>query len=325
MHQKIQRSTEEYMLIALSFGGVLSITPFAIIRMIHGEWLMGLIDSILVLGMASLGLFVFRTGKTGAVGIILSIFALTGVAIIAYVKGPSVIYWAYPTMVGVYFIVRPRLAIALTFIGALVIVPALLNKMEFISLIVVIMTLSVNNLFAYIFSTRMQAQQDQLSMLIRRDPLTGAGNRRALNEKMDELIAVKKRTNQKSSLIVLDIDHFKSINDNYGHSVGDQVLIKLTESINARIRETDCLYRFGGEEFVVVLTGAGIEAASQISEELRLIIESKNLLDGKVVTASFGVAEYIDDESAGDWLSRGDKAMYNAKESGRNRTCISKS
>jgi len=273
--------------------------------------------------MAFLGLFVFRTGKTDAAGIVLSVFALTGVTIIAYVKGPSVIYWAYPTMVGVYFIVRSRLAIVLTFIAILIIVPGLLYEMEPVPLVVMIMTLSVTNLFAYIFSARMHAQQRQLSLLVRRDPLTGAGNRRALTEKLDELIAVKKRTEQTSSLIVLDIDHFKSINDSHGHSVGDQVLIRLTETINGRIRETDCLYRFGGEEFVVVLTGAGLNAANKISEELRLIIESNNLLDGKVVTASFGVAEYINNESAGDWLSRGDEAMYNAKESGRNKTCVS--
>ena len=98
----------------------------------------------------------------------------------------------------------------------------------------------------------MHEQSEQLSLLIRKDPLTGVGNRRALEEKLDEYTASQQRTKIVASLIMIDLDHFKNINDVYGHIVGDQVLIKLTEIINSRIRISDNLYRFGGEEFVII-------------------------------------------------------------------------
>lgn len=322
MQLNMQRSNEEYMVMTLAFGGVIAILPFAVIRFSHGEWLVGLVDSMLVVGMALLGSYVFVTHKVKLASLVLTIFALTGMTTIVYLKGPGVVYWAYPTMVGVYFILAPRLAIKLTLLTALVMIPALHNRMEIISFMAVGITLVVNNLFAYIFAKRMQHQQDQLTMLVRSDSLTGAGNRRAMNEKLDEIVTANKRTKRISSLVVLDVDFFKRINDNYGHAIGDQVLVNLVKLIKTRIRETDCLYRFGGEEFVLVLSGAGQGEAVKIAETYRLMIESSVLIEDMVVTISLGVAEIFGGESASDWMERADRAMYEAKETGRNRTCV---
>lgn len=319
----MKRTTEEYLLIAISFAGLLSVSPFAVIRFLNGEILVGLLDAVLVIGMGSVGIYVAKTRKVAGAGIILGVFSLTGVIIISYLKGPSVIYWAYPTTVGVYFITKPRVAATITIVAGLLIVFSIVNKIEGITLALIIVSLTVTNIFAYMFANRMQDQQQKLSLLVRQDPLTGAGNRLALNDKLNEVIALHNRTKQQTSLIVLDVDHFKSINDTYGHAIGDQVLVRLTELLKKSIRETDSVYRFGGEEFVIILLQTSIDSTTKIAEKIRVLIESSSLVENKAVTVSLGVAEYIDKELAVDWLKRGDDAMYNAKETGRNKTCTS--
>lgn len=317
-----QRSNQEFMLMTLTFGGVIAITPFAIIRFMHGEWLVGLVDALMIIGMGVIGVYVYITHNTKFTSVLLTVFGLSGMTIIIYLIGPSASFWAYPTMVGVYFILAPRLAIQLTLLAAVMLAPALINKMDVVPFIALSITLVINNLFAYMFAIRMQRQQDQMALLVRKDPLTGAGNRRALDEKLDEIVAVNKRSHQFASLVVFDVDNFKRVNDQYGHPVGDQVLIKLTELINSRIRETDCLYRFGGEEFVVVLMGAGKKSATTIAEQFRLLIESNTIIEGEVITISLGVAELIEGETVKSWFERSDKAMYRAKETGRNRVNV---
>ena len=317
----MQRTTEESILMSFSYGGAISIFPFAVIRFMQGEFIVGLVDSILVLGMLLLGTYVYITHKTKIASLVLTVFALAGMTFVVHLKGPSVVFWAYPTMVGVYFILPPRMAIKLTLLAAVSMAPALFDKMEFTAFIAVGMTLVVNNVFAFLFAKRMQRQKSQLTQLVRLDPLTGVGNRRSLNDKLDDIVALNNRKPQQMSLVVLDVDYFKRINDNYGHTAGDQVLIKLTEIINARIRETDCLYRFGGEEFVVVLTETNQETALKIAEQLRKLIEDADILENKSVTASLGVAEIIKGDNADSWIDRGDRAMYHAKETGRNKVC----
>jgi len=310
------------MLLIISFGGALAIFPFSVVRFIQGEWLVGVVDLTLVVGMVVLGAFVYVTHKIKLVSLALTIFVLSGMTLLIHLKGPELIYWAYPTLIGVYFILAPRQAMYLTLLTILAITPALINKIEMITFITIVMTLVVNNIFVYLFASRMHKHAKELSFLVRRDPLTGVGNRRALDEKLEELIALNKRTNQSTSLIILDVDHFKNVNDTYGHAIGDQVLFKLTDSLKSRIRETDSLYRYGGEEFVVVLIGARLGDAKDIAEELRLGIESNKLIDDeKVVTISLGVAEFAQGETGSSCLERCDQALYRAKESGRNKVC----
>jgi diguanylate cyclase (GGDEF)-like protein len=150
------------------------------------------------------------------------------------------------------------------------------------------------------------------------DPLTGAGNRRALNKKLDQLVATYRRTAMPMSAILLDLDNFKIVNDAGGHAAGDEVLRRVADIIATRIRLTDNLYRFGGDEFVVLATSATGETAAKLAEDIRDLV-ARALADIALpVTASLGVAEYIADESVEHWLARADKAMYKAKASGKN-------
>lgn len=315
-------TNKQFLLLALSFGGATAIMPFAAMRFFNEEWLVGIVDTVMVLGMLSLGIYVYITKKIKLASILLVILALSGVALVIHLKGPSLLYWAYPTMIGTYFLLKPLLAAKLTSITILLIMLTLIQQVPLAEYVMVLITLTVNNYFSYVFTTQMINKSDELSLLVRCDSLTGIGNRRALDEKIAELIAFNLRTGQAASLIFLDIDHFKRVNDIYGHRTGDQVLIQLTELVNRRIRQTDNIYRFGGEEFVIVLVDAKLHAAQSIAEEIRGTIENATFLKDRTLTVSMGVAEYIPQESPSAWLERGDKALYQAKEDGRNRTRV---
>jgi len=121
---------------------------------------------------------------------------------------------------------------------------------------------------------------------------------------------------------MFDIDNFKTINDEFGHQEGDQILINLAKVLKRSIRGTDQLYRYGGEEFIVIANGAGILKASELAEKLRQILDTSNISNSAKVTASFGVAELQKHESTARWIDRADKAMYRAKRAGKNRVCI---
>jgi len=159
-----------------------------------------------------------------------------------------------------------------------------------------------------------------------RDPLTGTGNRIALDNALRRECQLAERYAQSVSLLVLDIDHFKLINDNHGHSVGDQVLQLVAERIHNVTRETDMTFRYGGEEFVVVLSITDREGAAIIAERLRLIIEHEafNTDVGPVnITVSVGASCLQAQDNIKQLFDRADDALYKAKHQGRNQVvCI---
>ncbi len=160
---------------------------------------------------------------------------------------------------------------------------------------------------------------DELADLALYDPLTGAHNRRYLVPQIERNLADFERYARMSSLLMIDLDHFKRINDEFGHSQGDKVLRAMVALIEDRIRGVDMLYRLGGEEFLVILSEVGSTTAAKIADELRIGIEGLEALPGQTVTVSIGVCDVTKAESAEDWLAKADAAMYSAKEKGRNR------
>jgi diguanylate cyclase (GGDEF)-like protein len=154
------------------------------------------------------------------------------------------------------------------------------------------------------------------------DPLTGMLNRKALGQRVLELAQQSRITAQPIGLIVADIDHFKHVNDTHGHAAGDAVLRAVAHELRGTLRAFDLLYRTGGEEFLVLLPGAGVEAAVALAEAMRAGIEAAPL-GGHRVTMSFGAAasapgEVFDFEAV---FGAADAALYEAKHGGRNRVC----
>ena len=157
------------------------------------------------------------------------------------------------------------------------------------------------------------------------DPLTGLGNRAAFDRRIREARQLMERSSIPTTLVLLDIDHFKLVNDTYGHAIGDEVLKVLAQTIEKHIRESDFAARYGGEEFATVLLGTQLIEGRRMAERLREAIAVMDLGEKaraaglKTVTASFGVAEISADTNGQTWIELTDKALYRAKANGRNR------
>jgi sigma-B regulation protein RsbU (phosphoserine phosphatase) len=159
----------------------------------------------------------------------------------------------------------------------------------------------------------------QLRQEARSDPLTGLPNRRHFDLALEERLA-RASTNRHSdafSVAILDIDHFKPINDTYGHEVGDQVLKQLALILSSQIRESDLAARIGGEEFALLIPETSLEEANSVLERLRLAIET-HPWQPVPVTASVGVTGYLEGDTRESLITRADSALYRAKHLGRN-------
>ena len=320
--QSARDSAEGFLPIILSAAGALGVMPFAVIRFMHGQWLAGTLDIIIVISMITLGTFVYRTRRVRFASISLSVICIGGVLSTVYLGGPQQVFWAYPALMAVFYLVRPREAITFALVLVSALIPILLPGENGFRTTTVLITIVVMSSFAYAFSVVTNRQRDLLIKLATKDPLTGVGNRRALENKMAEVVAAHSRTRSPASLIILDLDHFKAVNDAHGHAMGDEILRSITEIVNLRIRVTDSLYRIGGEEFVVVLEGQDAPGAAHLAEQLRTLVEANELVPDQSVTISLGVAEIRYKESGNDWLHRADEALYQAKREGRNTTSV---
>ncbi len=153
------------------------------------------------------------------------------------------------------------------------------------------------------------------------DPVTGIKNRVAMESTVKREINLARRNQAPLSFIMMDIDHFKKINDRYGHLYGDQALYAVAQCAQETIRDSDLVFRYGGEEFLVTLSGTDLNGASLLAERIRQEIEQlQPKLDKKIrMTASFGVVSLRDEEDAEQVFQRVDDALYKAKKGGRNR------
>jgi diguanylate cyclase (GGDEF)-like protein len=158
-----------------------------------------------------------------------------------------------------------------------------------------------------------------------RDPLTGLDNRAALDETLPRETEMTRRHNLPLSMLMVDLDHFKLVNDKYGHAVGDCVLRTAAQRMKAALRTSDRLFRFGGEEFVMLLPATDLHGARVVAERIRLSLQGEGCVcDGESVhfTASIGVSELGKGDNHHTLFNQADKALYRAKAEGRNRvTC----
>jgi len=170
--------------------------------------------------------------------------------------------------------------------------------------------------------TKLKERELQISNKAFYDGLTGVYNRNKFDELIDKELKRDKRYKNKLSVAIVDIDHFKSFNDTYGHLIGDEVLIMIANYLNTNVRDTDVFARWGGEEFVILFPETTKENAKIVCEKLRLgISELEHSIAGSV-TASFGITQYQDEDILSTLFKRSDDALYEAKKKGRNTVCI---
>ncbi len=195
------------------------------------------------------------------------------------------------------------------------------NSFEWISLNIVIILNSLIGTMGYVLFTLTEAM-GELQVEADTDELTGLARKCRFEKQAERTIAQTKRTPLPVSLIVCDIDKFKQVNDKFGHLAGDTILTKVSELIKSTSRTTDIVGRIGGEEFAILLWNADINGARLVAEQMRALLENHDygdLIDGQSCTASFGVAQLEEGETYKDLFALADRALYRAKNTGRNR------
>ena len=173
----------------------------------------------------------------------------------------------------------------------------------------------------------LQEAKAQLKEQANRDPLTNMYNRRYFREIGQKIVAMTKRSKESLSLIMIDIDKFKNINDTYGHHIGDEIIKLLAFRVEEIIRESDIAARFGGEEFALILPNTDKNSALKLAQKIRMDMETSSYrYENKIInfTVSIGVDEFdhTQDDNLLTTLNRADAALYLAKGSGRNRVCL---
>jgi diguanylate cyclase (GGDEF)-like protein len=174
-------------------------------------------------------------------------------------------------------------------------------------------------IFGYMFAYTKKVAIEQVTLLSTNDTLTGIMNRKMFVLLLKKQKATASRMHQPLSVIMVDIDYFKKINDQYGHLAGDAVLTEFVHALQENLRENDLIFRWGGEEFMILLPNQSVEEGSKIAEKLRYKIAHHAFSIDHAVTASFGITEAATDETDDETVCRLDHALYRAKELGRNR------
>lgn len=242
---------------------------------------------------------------------------------VTYKEGSIGIYWSYPFITSIYFFQPHRTAIVINVIYLLGMFPLVMRTVSDFEAYRVMMTLVLNGFVAFVFSFIVDKQRQSLAKQAITDVLTSAFNRRYLQARINELVMERNRYGHQLSLILIDIDNFKTINDKHGHEYGDKVLCDLVQTVRTRIRQTDQIFRQGGDEFVVLLPNTGITETKSIAEDILKLLVERDSEQKIPITLSCGIGEHSEGELIEAWLHRCDLAMYQAKQQGRNRIVLS--
>ncbi len=183
-------------------------------------------------------------------------------------------------------------------------------------------TLLLVTIFTFLLSFFINRLLLTLNVLVTRDSLTNALNRHTFHTSIENTLSTFLRYKTPASLFIFDLDKFKSINDTYGHQTGDRVLVTVSKTIQNRLRGSDRLFRYGGEEFAVLLVQTGQDDAFKLAEELRTLVEKQEYNIDRAVTISGGVSEVREADSVNSWIERCDMALYEAKSGGRNKVIM---
>lgn len=312
---KFQRGMVYLFAILASIG----IAPFVVIRYLNGELLNALVDLAIVVTALGGAIVTYRRGQaTPLISAITAALYSAGAVAVTHLNTPIYVFWLFPAILANFFLLGTKAALIANLLCILAVLPITARMESNTEMFAMVASLLICGSMAYTFALLTERQRKLLEGFATQDALTQLGNRRAMDEALRLCLEDYARAAIPASLIVLDLDFFKMVNDKFGHKVGDTVLVDLADLLTRRMRKTDRVFRFGGEEFVVIARNTPIDHALVIAEQLRIQIE-KELKDPEgALTASFGCAQLQPGEDQQTWFVRADKAIYQAKQQGRN-------
>ena len=295
-----------------------SLIVFTIKRFFEGDLFLVLLDGTLAVIMGAAGYYSHKTKNFQIARISLVYMSVIGVLIACYHNALFSLYWCYVLVAMVFYLINYKKAALVNIIVISTCYYFISTQDTAVDPTSFLMTIILLFICTFVFSYNNYQYHIHLNEILHIDELTGAKNRRAFKLKSKELIELYKRKRIVSSIMYLDIDKFKYINDTYGHDVGDDVIIKITKKIKENLRGTDELYRLGGDEFVIVSTSSNKKNTATLGRRLCREVENLNIIQNESITISIGVSETIKSDNEGDMLKRADTALYSAKKSGRN-------
>jgi diguanylate cyclase (GGDEF)-like protein len=318
-NQDILEFYRERIMYLLAIVITILITPFSILNFFEGQIALGIATLAIVATFCVDGYAIHRKMRPPIPFQFLLIPTVIAIGISLANEGLHGALWCYPGVLLCYFVLPRRLAIAASLALLCFAAPLVLMSLGQANALRFVVSLALTIVVIYIITDVIREQQQELLSQAITDPLTGAYNRRQMEFALDEAIERHQRTNAPASILLIDIDHFKRINDELGHDAGDRVLKSMVQLIKNRSRKLDRLFRMGGEEFLLYLPDTPGTAAMIQAENLRKRIGDGGLLKNRPVTVSIGVAECQRDISQDVWIKTADDALYAAKEGGRNR------
>lgn len=304
---------------ALGIAAAVVLLPFAVYHFVCGEYLLGagMLAAFFILAIDTLAIHWKR--KPPIPFELLLVPAIGGMTLALHDQKFYGALWAYPAVLLFHF-AMPRHKANLFSIVTLLATGGLMA--HYIGTEITVRFTVTLTLTIVLINLALNIIEDLHHRLIEQailDPLTGAFNRRHMDSCLDYAIERSKRAGAPATLLLIDVDHFKRINDTHGHVAGDRVLGEIVRVVSQRARKLDLLFRIGGEEFLLLLPDTREDSAAIVAEDIRIAVAAAALLKELRVTVSIGVSELHPGETASTWLKHADDAMYVAKNNGRDR------
>lgn len=324
MRERIRNDFQLGIVTLFGFCSAAVIVPFAVYRFLTGAIAVGILDTALVLSIVGMVWYGWRSGHTERAGKFLVIINCVGAVLSSEMLGVIGVFWMYAAILSNFFLTSSRRYAGAATIATLVLLAGLGKAFDSHSQMwSFLATSSLLALLSFIVAYQYDVQRKKLEVLATVDPLTGVHNRRVMSQELQLAVESYRRTGVTAAVILMDIDYFKRINDQHGHEVGDAVLVAFAQLARRFTRQIDRFFRYGGEEFLLLVPDAGEAEAQAIAEKIRLHTELQQtgqLLPA--ITISIGIAVLQPHESWQGWVSRADAALYRAKANGRNRSEI---
>jgi len=306
------------------FGAVaiVGIAPFAAYRFYTGNMTAAFMDTAIVLGIALALLHAWHSGNTKRAALFMTVATNLGCIASATLLGLAGLFWTFPVLLVNFLLLGHRVALAVSLLTLGFLTwhgKAFESSLE---LAMFLVSASVAGLLAFMFAYRTGSQRLKLENLALLDPLTGAQNRRGMERELEIAVKSFSRDQKPYGLAIFDLDHFKRVNDKYGHEEGDNVLLHFAEIVRSHSRKLDRFFRMGGEEFVLLIPAVDLATLAKICDHHSQNIEKNLYCHNEKVTTSIGAALLRAGEDRQEWLARADAALYTAKNAGRNRVVI---
>jgi diguanylate cyclase (GGDEF)-like protein len=322
MLKLLQRNPQLGIITLLGLTTSLTIAGFGSYRLHCGQTTAALVDFAIVLLVGTPVVYANWTGRSEGPGTLLCISNSLCCVAACWLLGPVALPWVYLVLISNFFLGKGNLAAFtnLLLVAMLMSVPGLFPSQ--LSALSAGASALLVTFFAYLFTIRVGIDRMTLEQEASLDVLTNMPNRRMMELALTEALRLQRLGSGRYGLIILDIDHFKAVNDSYGHAAGDAAIADLAAILRHQMRKDDQVFRFGGEEFVALVKVQSRAELRTAAERIRIDVRGALRGPGGRITVSVGASLLGGEERWQDWFSLADAALYSAKSAGRDSTVI---